>query len=54
MDHVVNIGAYVIKYMIKEDADPQLIGKKMYQETWRTKELVWEQAGFIFKNQAYF
>lgn len=31
IDHVDNIGAYVIKYMTKEDADPRLIGKKMYQ-----------------------
>jgi hypothetical protein len=31
MDHVDNIGAYVIKYMTKEDADPRLIEKKMYQ-----------------------
>ncbi|MNQ94388.1 hypothetical protein D3C85_1099040 [compost metagenome] len=31
IDHVDNIGAYVIKYMTKEDADARLIGKKMYQ-----------------------
>jgi hypothetical protein len=29
--HVDNIGAYVVKYMTKEDADVRLIGKKMYQ-----------------------
>lgn len=29
--HVDNIGAYVVKYMTKEDADERLIGKKMYQ-----------------------
>lgn len=31
IDHVDNIGAYVVKYMTKEDADERLIGKKMYQ-----------------------
>lgn len=31
IDHVDNIGAYVVKYMTKTDADERLIGKKMYQ-----------------------
>ena len=31
IDHVDNVGAYVVKYMTKSDADERLIGKKMYQ-----------------------
>lgn len=29
--HVDNVGAYVVKYMTKADADERLIGKKLYQ-----------------------
>jgi len=52
IDHVDNIGAYVIKYMTKEDADPRLIGKKMYQTSKkleRPKELVGKQAEFLYE-----
>jgi hypothetical protein len=52
IDHVDNIGAYVIKYMTKEDADPRLIGKKMYQTSRnleRPKELVGKQAEWLYQ-----
>ena len=29
--HVDNVGAYIVKYMTKADADERLVGKKMYQ-----------------------
>lgn len=50
--HVDNIGAYVIKYMTKEDADPRLIGKKMYQTSQgldRPKEFVGKQAEYLYQ-----
>jgi len=31
IDHVNNVGAYIVKYMTKAKADERLIGKKMYQ-----------------------
>lgn len=31
IDKVDNVGAYVVKYMTKADADERLIGKKLYQ-----------------------
>lgn len=31
IDHVDNVGAYIVKYMTKADADERLVGKKMYQ-----------------------
>ena len=52
IDHVDNIGAYVIKYMTKEDADPRLIKKKMYQTSQKLiepKELVGKQAEFLYE-----
>lgn len=52
IDKVDNIGAYVIKYMTKEDADPRLIGKKMYQTSKgleRPKELIGEQAQYLWE-----
>lgn len=48
--HVDNIGAYVVKYMTKDDADERLIGKKMYQRSRgmdEPKELVGAQAEYI-------
>jgi hypothetical protein len=48
--HVDNIGAYVVKYMTKSDADERLIGKKMYQRSRgmdEPKELVGAQAEYI-------
>lgn len=47
IDHVDNIGAYVIKYMTKEDADERLIGKKSYQcskNLERPRELIGKNA----------
>lgn len=52
IDHVDNIGAYVIKYMTKEDADPRLIGKKMYQTSKgldKPKELIGKEAEFLYE-----
>ncbi|SSS88044.1 Uncharacterised protein [Acinetobacter baumannii] len=52
IDHVDNIGAYVIKYMTKEAADPRLIGKKMYQTSQgldKPKEIVGEQAEWLYR-----
>lgn len=52
INHVDNIGAYVIKYMTKEDADPRLVGKKMYQTSQkleRPKELVGKQAEYLYE-----
>lgn len=52
IDHVDNIGAYVIKYMTKEDADSRLVGKKMYQTSQkleRPKELVGKQAEYLYE-----
>jgi len=52
IDHVDNIGAYVIKYMTKEDADTRLIGKKMYQTSKgldRPKELVGKEAEYLYE-----
>lgn len=49
--HVDNIGAYVVKYMTKTDADERLIGKKMYQcsrNLDRPRELVGEQAEYLY------
>lgn len=48
--HVDNIGAYVVKYMTKEDADERLVGKKMYERSRgmdEPKELVGAQAEYI-------
>lgn len=50
--HVDNIGAYVIKYMTKEDADPRLIGKKMYQTSRnldKPKELIGAEAQYLWE-----
>lgn len=30
IDHVTNVGSYVVKYMTKDERDPRLWGKKMY------------------------
>lgn len=52
IDHVDNIGAYVIKYMTKEAADPRLIGKKMYQTSRnlkRPRELIGAQAEYLYE-----
>lgn len=52
INHVDNIGAYVIKYMTKEDADPRLQGKKMYQTSQKLdkpKELVGAQAQYLYE-----
>lgn len=52
IDHVDNIGAYVIKYMTKADADPRLIGKKMYQTSRnleKPRELVGAEAEFLYQ-----
>lgn len=52
IDHVDNIGSYVIKYMTKEDADPRLVGKKMYQTSQnleRPIELVGKQAEYLYE-----
>lgn len=52
IDHVDNIGAYVIKYMTKEDADPRLCGKKMYQTSQKleqSKELVGKEAEYLYE-----
>lgn len=52
IDHVDNIGAYVIKYMTKEDADPRLVGKKMYQTSRnleRPIEWVGKQAEYLYE-----
>lgn len=52
IDHVDNIGAYVIKYMTKEDADPRLSGKKMYNPSKglkRPKELVGKEAEYLYE-----
>lgn len=48
--HVDNIGAYIVKYMTKADADERLVGKKMYQRSKgmdEPKELVGAQAEYI-------
>ncbi|MCU5009076.1 Rep protein [Bacillus paranthracis] len=48
--HVDNIGAYVVKYMTKEDADERLIGKKMYQCSRgleKPKELIGKKAEYV-------
>ncbi|HFK1772860.1 TPA: Rep protein [Bacillus paranthracis] len=50
INHVDNIGAYVVKYMTKEDADERLIGKKMYQCSKgldKPKELIGAQAEYV-------
>jgi len=50
IDHVDNIGAYVVKYMTKTDADERLIGKKMYQcsrNLERPREYIGKQAEHI-------
>lgn len=52
IDHVDNIGSYVVKYMTKEDADPRLIGKKMYQTSQnleRPRELIGAQAEYLYE-----
>ncbi len=52
IDHVDNIGAYVIKYMTKEDADPRLQGKKMYQTSQKLDkptELIGAQAQYLYE-----
>lgn len=52
IDHVDNIGAYVIKYMTKEGADPRLVGKKMYQTSRnleRPIELVGAKAEYLYE-----
>lgn len=52
INHVDNIGAYIIKYMTKEDADPRLQGKKMYQTSQKLdkpKELIGAQAQYLYE-----
>jgi len=52
IDHVDNIGAYVIKYMTKEAVDARLIGKKMYQTSKglvKPKELVGKEAEYLYE-----
>lgn len=52
IDHVDNIGAYVVKYMTKEDADERLIRKKMYQcskNLERPREYIGKQAEHILE-----
>jgi len=52
IDHVDNIGAYVVKYMTKADADERLIGKKMYQTSKnleRPKEYIGKEALYILE-----
>lgn len=50
--HVDNVGAYVVKYMTKADADERLIGKKMYQcskNLERPREFVGKEAEYILE-----
>jgi ADP-ribose pyrophosphatase YjhB (NUDIX family) len=50
--HVDNIGAYIVKYMTKADADERLINKKMYQcsrNLERPKEFIGAQAEYLYK-----
>lgn len=50
--HVDNVGAYVVKYMTKADADERLIGKKMYQRSKnleRPREFVGKEAEYILE-----
>ncbi|HEF5066899.1 TPA: Rep protein [Bacillus cereus] len=52
IDHVDNVGAYIIEYMTKEDADPRLQGKKMYQTSQKLdkpKELIGAQAQYLYE-----
>ncbi|MGG1370004.1 Rep protein [Priestia megaterium] len=52
IDHVDNIGAYVIKYMTKDDADTRLIGKKMYQTSKglkRPEEIIGKKAEYLYE-----
>jgi len=52
IDHVDNVGAYIIEYMTKESADPRLQGKKMYQCSKgldKPKELIGAQAEYLYE-----
>lgn len=47
IDHVDNVGAYIVKYMTKDNVDMRLAGKKSYQTSRnlkRPRELVGDQA----------